>query len=205
MKISILIPSLWSRKEQKTQLVYSLISQLGDTCYHYDEVGENYTREIYTNGVCEVIIDIDNKQVSTGEKRNRLVNAAKGEYVIFIDDDDEVPNYYIEQLLIAASSGVDCFAINGKMTTDGAKEIKWRLSKDYENVTIKENGVDVYLRKTNHITAVKREIALKCPFPNKSNAEDKSYSDAINKFLKSEFVISLPMYHYKFSTKNKEY
>lgn len=205
MKISILIPSLWSRKEQKTQLLYSLISQLGDTCYHYDEVEENYTREFYTNGVCEVIIDIDNKQVTTGEKRNRLVNSAKGDYVIFIDDDDEVPNYYIEQLLIAASSYADCFAINGKMTTDGAKEIKWRLSKDYENVTIKENGVDVYLRKTNHITAVKREIALLAPFPNKSNAEDKSYSDAINKFLKSEFVISLPMYWYKFSTKNKEY
>jgi len=205
MKISILIPSLWNRSEQKTQLVYGLISQLGEICYHYDEVQENYTREIYTNGVCEVIIDIDNKQVTTGEKRNRLVNAAKGEYIIFIDDDDEVPGYYVCSLLDACESNADCFAINGKMTTDGAKEIKWRLSKDYENVTIKENGVDVYLRKTNHITGVKREIALKCPFPNKSNAEDKSYSDAINKFLKSEFVISLPMYHYKFSTKNKEY
>lgn len=171
----------------------------------YDYYGANFSHILTYNNELEIIIDIDSKQVTTGEKRNRLVSAAKGDYVIFIDDDDEVPNYYIKELLKACESNADCFAINGKMTTDGAKEIKWRLSKDYENITIKENGVDVYLRKTNHITAVKREIALKCLFPNKSNAEDKSYSDAINKFLKSEFVISLPMYHYKFSTKNKEY
>lgn len=204
MKISILIPSLVSRESELKNLLKILLPQMG-IYESYDYYGANFSHILTYNNEVEIIIDIDNKKVTTGEKRNRLLSTAKGDYIIFIDDDDEVPRYYIEELLIAACSGLDCFAINGKMTTDGAKEIKWRLSKDYENVTIKENGVDVYLRKTNHITGVKREIALKCPFPNKSNAEDKSYSDAINKFLKSEFVISLPMYHYKFSTKNKEY
>lgn len=204
MKISILIPSLVSRSENLTHLLSILLPQIGDYTYNFYP-GNNYNVDVYSGYEVEILIDIDNKLVSTGEKRNRLVNSAKGDYIVFIDDDDEVPGYYICSLLDAYESNADCFAINGKMTTDGAKEIKWRLSKDYENVTIKENGVDVYLRKTNHITAVKREIALLAPFPNKSNAEDKSYSDAINKFLKSEFVISLPMYHYKFSTKNKEY
>lgn len=204
MKISILIPSLVSRKENLKNLLSILLPQIGD--YDLEMIdNDNYLIRRYFNSEVEIIVYIDNKQVTTGEKRNRLVNSAKGEYIIFIDDDDEVPTYYIKELLKAYESNADCFAINGKMTTDGAKEIKWRLSKDYENVTIKENVVDVYLRKTNHITAVKRELALLAPFPNKSNAEDKSYSDAINKFLKSEFVISLPMYWYKFSTKNKEY
>jgi hypothetical protein len=130
---------------------------------------------------------------------------ATARQILIIDDDDDIPNYYVEKMLNACLQGADCVAINGSMTTDGAKEIKWRISKDYENVTIKENGADLYLRKTNHITAVKREIALKCPFPDKSNAEDKAYSDAINKYLKTEFTINEPMYTYRYSTKNKEY
>lgn len=165
----------------------------------------NITILKYHNFDVEIIVYSDNKKITTGEKRNRLLKIAKGKYVIYIDDDDEVPNYYINELKKACDLDSDCFAINGKMTTDGQKEIKWRLSKDYDNVTIKENGVDVYLRKTNHITAVKRELALLAPFPNKSNAEDKGYSDALNPFLKTEYKIELPMYHYKFSTKNKEY
>jgi len=205
MKISILIPSLVSRQNELSELINSLKSQLSKQPKISFIVKENYTAIKMTSDDFEIIIDIDNKQVSTGEKRNRLVKEAIGDYIIMIDDDDEIPPYYIEQLLIAAESDADCFAISGNMTTDGMNEIKWRLSKDYENVTVKENGIDVYLRKTNHITAVKRELALLAPFPDKSNAEDKGYSDSVNKFLKSEFVISLPMYHYRYSTKNKEY
>lgn len=204
MILSILIPSLINRSESLMFLKSNLVSQLGVFNYCVCE-HDSYTLLNYYNNNVEILVDIDNKQVTTGEKRNRLLKSAKGKYIAFIDDDDEVPNCYIEQMLIAADSDTDCFAINGKMTTDGKNEIKWRLSKDYDNVTIKENGVDIYLRKTNHITAVKRELALMAMFPDKSNAEDKAYSDSLNKYLKTEYKIELPMYHYKFSTKNKEY
>lgn len=188
MILSILIPTLLNRK----QLLDSLLSTL-------------YTQTLNFDGFVEVLTDNRGKEITTGEKRNDLVKRAKGKYIIFIDDDDEITDYYISEMIKACNSDYDCVAINGTMTTDGKNEIKWRLSKDYDNITIKENGVDVYLRKTNHITAVKREYALLAPFPNKSNAEDKAYSDDVNKFLKTEFVITLPMYHYKFSTQNKEY
>jgi glycosyltransferase involved in cell wall biosynthesis len=187
MILSILICSLHSRSESLKLLLEHLHNQIEDS------------------DLVEILTDVDNKEKSTGKKRNDLVNRAKGQYIVFIDDDDWVNDYYVQRMLLACMSGCDCVAINGKMTTDGGKEIAWRLSKDYENITVKENSKDVYLRKTNHITAVKRELALKAPFPNKSNAEDKSYSDAVNQFLKTEHRISLPMYHYRFSTKNKEY
>lgn len=185
MILSILICSLESRKDKLASLLDILNPQL-------------------TNEV-EVLINIDNKQQTTGAKRNELVSRAKGKYVVFIDDDDKVPNYYIEQMVLACKQDTDCIAINGIMTTDGKNEIAWRLSKDNPNVTIKENGVDLYLRKTNHITAVKRKYAMLAPFPDKSNGEDKHYSDAVNIFLKTEYTISLPMYHYDYSSKNKEY
>jgi hypothetical protein len=42
-------------------------------------------------------------------------------------------------------------------------------------------------------------------FPDKSNAEDKEYSERLNKHLKTEVIIESPIYHYDFSTHNKQY
>lgn len=187
MILSILIPSLFSRSESLSLLLDHLRSQITDY------------------SLIEILVEIDNKEISTGAKRNKLVNRATGKYVVFIDDDDFVPHYYVANMLAFCQLDMDCVAINGTITTDGANEIKWRISKDYDNVTVIENGNPVYLRKTNHITAVKRELALLAPFPDKSNAEDKAYSDLLNPFLKTEVKINEPMYWYRYSTKNKEY
>ena len=187
MILSILICSLESRKSQLDELMFGL------------------QKQVFDKEIVETIVIVDNKQMTTGEKRNKLLDLAKGKYIVFIDDDDSVPEYYIEEMLKACAFDVDCIAINGTITTNGKDEIKWRLSKNNENITVVENGKSVYLRKTNHITSVKKEHALKARFPHKSNAEDKGYSDSINKYLHTEFVIEKPMYHYRFSTFNKEY
>ena len=187
MILSILICSLESRKPQYDLLITELLRQRA------------------SNPEVQILSYIDNKQFSTGYKRLALINEAKGKYIIFIDDDDWIEPYYIEELLKAAESDADCFAINGWMTTNGGQRIDWRLSKDNPNKTIYENGKPVYLRTTNHITAVKREIALKGGFPDKSNAEDAEYSRSIHKYLKTEYVIEKPLYHYRFSTFQKEY
>jgi hypothetical protein len=109
----------------------------------------------------------------------------------------------VDEMLKAAESGADCFAINGTMTTDGKNEVQWFISKDYINEDVTKDGKTIYLRHTNHITAVRREIALKAGFPNKSNAEDKWYSDRL--VLKSEHKIDPHMYWYRFSRFNKQY
>jgi len=188
MTLSILICSLHSRHEKLTALLKELLYQRND------------------NELVEILTEIDNKEISTGAKRNILLQRATGKYIIFIDDDDWPEPCYISELLQAAASDADCFAINGYITTNGTNRIDWRLSKDYENVTIKENGYKhVYLRKTNHITAVRRSIALQVGFPDKSNAEDKWYSDKVAPFCKTEYQIKPCMYHYRFQTHNKEY
>lgn len=186
MKLSILICSLDSRAQLLSTLKQYLQNQIG-------------TR----NEEVEIITYVDNKLRSTGFKRQWLLEQAHGDYVAFIDDDDWVYDYYIDEMLKACASGADCFAINGIMTTNGAHETKWFISKDYQNVNAIWNGMTVYHRHTNHITGVKRAIALRAGFPDKSNAEDKYYSDRL--ILRSEFKIERPMYHYRFSTNNKQY
>lgn len=153
----------------------------------------------------EILVNSDNKEKSTGKKRQELIEQAEGKYIIFIDDDDWVEDHYIEELLKAAESDADCFGINGWIETDERSRIYWELSKNHPNRTIYKNGQPFYIRTTNHITAVKREIALKGGFPDKSNAEDKSYSMAIHPYLQTEYTITKPMYQYRFSSQNKEY
>lgn len=184
MTLSILICSLQSRNPQLVQLLHHLNKQI-----------EGKPVEILTN--------VDNRQKTTGKKRQELLQQAQGRYVIFIDDDDTVPDYYIDEMLIACASDCDCVAINGVMTTNGQHETKWFISKDHQNKDVREGNKMVYYRRTNHITAVKREIALRAGFPDKSNAEDKYYSDRL--VLRTEFKIEKPMYTYRFSTVNKSY
>ena len=187
MLISILICSLTSRRDKLEALIKELLYQRND------------------NEQIEILTNVDNKQKSTGRKRQELLMQAKGEYIIFIDDDDWIESYYIEELLKAAESDADCFAINGWITTNGRNKMQWFLSKYNDNVTKFKNGTPYYLRKTNHITGVKRELALKAGFPDKSNAEDKYYSDRVAPLCKTEYKIEKPMYQYKFITTNKEY
>lgn len=182
MTLSILICSLQSRASQLELLINELLKQRNG------------------NELVEILTNIDNKEKSTGLKRQELLEQATGKYIIFIDDDDWPEPCYISELLKAAESDADCFAMNGYITTNGGNRINWALSKDYTN-----HGTSFYYRKTNHITGVKREIALKVGFPDKSNAEDKWYSDLVAPLCKTEYKILPCMYHYRFSTHNKEY
>jgi hypothetical protein len=188
MILSILIPVTPAHEANFNQLHAHLIKQI--------------------NGrAVEILYHISPAQInggpSTGSKRQGLLEKAIGEYISCVDADDWVYDWYIDEMLTACASGADCFAINGIITTDGQHETKWRISKDYQNVDIVENGRPMLLRRTNHITGVKRLIALRAGFPDKSNAEDKHYSDRL--VLHSEYKIERPMYHYKFSTHNKQY
>lgn len=189
MTLSILIPVTTSHEQQFKVLINHLMSQMTDG----DEV--------------QIISRISKAAIhggpSTGSKRQELLNEAVGKYVVFIDADDWVPDYYLQEMLTACASDCDCVAINGVMTTNGQHETKWFISKDHQNKDVREGNKMVYYRRTNHITAVKREIALRAGFPNTSYGEDKSYSDRL--VLTSEFTITKPMYTYRFSTHNKQY
>lgn len=188
MKLSILIPSLEERAEQLNNLRAHIAAQIGDR--HH---------------LVEVITYVDNKQRTTGYKRQRLLEESHGEYIVFIDDDDWIENYYVNEMLIACDSGADCFAINGYYSVDGGVQTRWRISKNYDNIDTTENGQPMLLRRTNHITAVKKIHAMRAGFPDKSNAEDKYYSDRVYQFCNTEYVIEKPLYHYRYSSKNKSY
>lgn len=190
MTLSILIRSIIGREESLNALLDNLNLQIKSNRF---------------TDIVEVLVNVDNKEITSGAKANILLQQAKGEYIVFIDDDDEVPTYYVREIIRATYTKPDCIATNGTYTIDGRNEIQWFLSKDFDDCDDWSTGVLSYKRRTNHISPVKRELALLAMFPDKSNAEDKAYSEKLIKHLKTEVKIDPPMYHYKYRTQNKSY
>lgn len=178
--LSVLICSLEERREYLVRLIHALKPQLSP--------------EI------EVKLCIDNRQVSTGEKRNDLLMSATGKYVVFIDDDDLVSEDYISSILQAAKQDTDAIVFKGWMTTNGINKKGFSLSKDNPYTTAKDG---VYLRYPNHITPIKASIAKQFRFPNKNYAEDYVWATLIHnsRLIKTETKIDKELYYYLFNSK----
>lgn len=146
----------------------------------------------------EVITDIS-MNYNIGTKRNKLLSLASGKYVVFIDDDDLIADNYVKAILIAINLGdFDCIGISGIITTNGRNEMQWHISKDYMGWFERKN---VYYRTPNHISPVKRELALATGFPEITFGEDYHYSMNLLPLLKTEIKIQGILYYYKFTSK----
>jgi glycosyltransferase involved in cell wall biosynthesis len=94
-----------------------------------------------------VLVSIDNRQKKISDKRNELLDRAKGDYVVFIDDDDLVPSYYIYELLKAIEAKPDCVGFDGYMTTNGKDRHNFKISNTFE-VGTKRTGFIIELSTT---------------------------------------------------------
>jgi glycosyltransferase involved in cell wall biosynthesis len=147
----------------------------------------------------EIRIHDAGRGMSTGEKRNLLIQSATGEYFCFIDDDDLVPEYYISEMLNALQSNPDVVTFIGHMTTDG---------KNRQNFTIKlgseyETKNNHHYRFPNHLCAFKKSLVGHVQFPHTNVGEDYLWAVKLQHLLKTEVHINKEMYIYEFnSTKN---
>jgi len=178
MILSILIPTVKRRKRLLDSLVWELQRQM-------------------QGKAVEIIIDEDERK-TTGEKRNRLKARAQGEYIIFIDDDDQIYHEYISEILKGCESGSDVVVFNGYMTTNGKNRVNFviRLGETYEM----RNGI--YYRYPNHLCAFKRSLVKDIHFPNVSKREDFIWSTKVkdSDVLKTQYIIEKDLYHYRFLT-----
>lgn len=185
MKIlSILICSLPDRKHHLVRLMDSLKGQLTD------EV--------------EVLIDDCGRSLPTGTKRNNLIMRATGQYVVFIDDDDDVSSVYIPEVLKYIKNGYpDCVTFEGWMTTNSANRVDWiiKLGEKYE-ARRDSDGITRYYRFPNHIVPIKKSIARAVKFMDIWQGEDYKWAKQINDMglIKTSNHIPLKLYHYKFIT-----
>lgn len=184
MKLSILIATMPSRIKEFDELMIDIQGSQSLA------MGNGYIGQV------EVLFD-NSMQYNIGVKRNKLLSRAMGEYVVFIDDDDCITRDYVHKILVACDSGADAIGISGTMTTNGTKEKQWHISRNYLN-WFERNGI--YFRTPNHISPVKRALALKAGFPELKHGEDYEYSMRLIPLIKTECVVPGNIYWYNYKS-----
>jgi glycosyltransferase involved in cell wall biosynthesis len=147
----------------------------------------------------EILIQPD-ENINVGKKRNILLQQSSGDFIVFIDDDDEIHDNYIDAFMnaIEINPDADCIGYRGYITFNGTTRRDWVISKECETWHEKDG---VYYRTPNHISPVKRAIAMQVMFPEIEFGEDYVYSKGILPLLKKEVFIDEQLYHYKFMAK----
>lgn len=194
IRLSIIICTLSEREEIFESLLERLIQQIDQS----DLVrGDEYSEWVFNakQGI-ELLWDTDPVK-TIGQKRNDLVDRATGDYIAFIDDDDSVPEYYIDEILRAIESGPDVVGIQGVVDFDGKNPRPFKHSIQYNGWYSKDG---VYYRTPNHWNPVRRELALSTRFPSVNYGEDWNYSVKLRPKLKTEVFIERDMYFYHHST-----
>jgi glycosyltransferase involved in cell wall biosynthesis len=172
-RLSLLVCSLEARHRDLCRLTNCLQPQMSDAV--------------------ELLINIDAGQKTIGQKRNELLEQAAGDYIAFIDDDDLVADDYVEKVLAAVATGPDCCGMEGIITLDGKDPRRFIHSLRYRE-WFERDGV--YYRNPNHLSPVKRELALKIGFPEKNYWEDRDYSARLLPLFHREVYIDGPIYYY---------
>jgi glycosyltransferase involved in cell wall biosynthesis len=101
-RLSILIPTISRRSYVAETLFKSLESRIGDL-------------------PVELLMLRDNRWQNIGEKRNQLLRAATGDYITFLDDDDELLEGYFELVLPELDKGADVVCYDQEANIDGAR------------------------------------------------------------------------------------
>jgi glycosyltransferase involved in cell wall biosynthesis len=180
-----------------------LICTMPERYYSFTSLKESLEKQIEQNklnGLVEILSD-DRMDITIGQKRNNLMQAAKGKFVAFIDDDDDVHTDYLRLIVEAIQNNpeLDCIGINGEIIFDKIHHRQWFVSIKYEEWHEKDL---IFYRTPNHLSPIKREIAVKCAYPDSSFGEDRFFSDLIFPLLKNEVVIETPLYIYHHSSKS---
>jgi len=138
--------------------------------------------------------------------REALLLTARGKYLCFVDDDDEVPPWYMEEICLALAPGPDVVAFEQYCTGTGCPRTFFGLQyrgAPYEPVMMQDGG-PAYLRAYSHMQPIRTEIARQGSFlgpgPAQSTGEDYLFAASVIPILvergSREARINRVMYSY---------
>jgi hypothetical protein len=127
IKFSILMLSIPERIESMTAAVKHLQEQA-------DAVGQGKA--------VEILVLLDNRSKSISEKRNDLLQIARGKYIAFLDDDDAVSKDYMSKILKAIDDNdVDCISFNQWCSIDGEPmDVEFAIGNPHGQLWRDEDG-----------------------------------------------------------------
>lgn len=184
---TILVPTLGERRALFEKLMRVLLPQL-------DPYG----------GQVRVVGWFNNGRPSLPEIRQHMMAGAGSDYVSFVDDDDLVPPYYVDEVMSALGQRPDYVGWLVQCYSDGRPTAIAHHS--LEHSTWSNEGAR-YLRDISHLNPVRRQLALRADYRagKRGQPEDRAWADQMRRggYLKTEVVIPRIMYHYLFCTGRK--
>jgi hypothetical protein len=173
--LSVLVPTVPGREHKLAKLLAVLDSQIA------------------ARSDVELLVLRDNRSMTIGEKRNRMLAISRGAYVAFVDDDDEVMSDYVSSIAprLAESPDVLCFDV--VVHGHGAPKTCY-----YSLAMSDQNLPDRYHRKPNHLMVWRRELAVACPFPSVKTGEDTAWANQICSRATKEIHVPRTLYSYNY-------
>jgi len=191
VKWSILICTLTERKALFDRLYKKLMHQI---------------TQLGLQDQIEILSFCDQRNYTIGFKRNMLLRAAQGEYLNFLDDDDDVSDCYIALIYERIMRSPDVVALRGILTFDGKNPHLFIHSLAYNSYFEKDG---VYYRPFNHLNTMRSEFAKQCSFPEQpglgNQGEDTDWALQLLRkgLLKKEESVDEPYYFYLCRSKKR--
>ena len=177
---SVLIPTIPGRETSLVRLTSSLREKIARICPEL-----RY----------ELCISFDNKETSIGMKRQGLLNDAKGKYLSFIDDDDEITDAYIEDLWGMIQGGYHTMRLRGQMS-----EYMFVHSTEItmSSPMATRDEPSIFQRPPNHLNPMLADAAKFVPFKNAVYGEDLDWTLNLfrTKYLETEYRSDPSRIHY---------
>lgn len=176
MRLSILIPTITGREHMYQRLIDSLQRQM-------------------MPGV-EILQCCDNKELSIGTKRQTLLNSCTSDYMVMVDDDDNVAHDFIPRIMEALKEQPDCVTYIELVSTGSGSQYACHSNKYREWA----NGRDgfAYVRTPFYKDVIRTSIAKEIGFRDLRYGEDHDFAKRLKAsgLIKTEVHIPEVMYYY---------
>ena len=182
---SILIPTITGRETSLQRLLTSINEKKNRICPGLR---------------IEVCLSFDNREMSIGNKRQQLMKDARGKYMSFIDDDDEVTDAYFEDAKACIEGSFEVCRLRGQI-----KEFTFTHGIEYNESSMLAVG-DVFTRPPNHLNVMLTDAAKFVPFNNLKSGEDFDWSIRLCKFqfFTKEYKSEKDRIHYIYNMGDRE-
>lgn len=174
---SVLIPTIPGRERSLAALQESIREKMARIC---------------PDLTYEIRIEFDNRIMSIGSKRQKLLQAAQGKYMSFIDDDDEITDAYIEDLRDCIHGNYHVMRLKGQIGD-------FTFVHTLEMKRTDTMATETYFRRLpNHLNPMLTYAAKGIAFQDAVRGEDLDWSIRLSKcnYLRTQYTSAEERIHY---------